>query len=148
MWALIRLELPLSVFAVIDLLCWSFVPLSSTITAAKCWESIQEGERKYTILGSCPLASHQVQLEKLLRWNIAVRNFHILINLVKVRLLLFFWFYLHVPSKAQCTLVHEHKDHQTAILPSTSTWQALHFTCLCGPCWNLRKDCLRTDFIL
>uniref|UniRef100_A0A8V5GLG7 Uncharacterized protein n=1 Tax=Melopsittacus undulatus TaxID=13146 RepID=A0A8V5GLG7_MELUD len=43
--------------------------------------------------------SSEVQLEKLLQWNIAVRNFHILINLVKVRLLLFFWFYLHVPSK-------------------------------------------------
>ncbi|KFZ57605.1 Fanconi anemia group D2 protein, partial [Podiceps cristatus] len=28
--------------------------------------------------------SSEVQLEKLLRWNIAVRNFHILINLVKV----------------------------------------------------------------
>uniref|UniRef100_A0A8C6JVY1 Uncharacterized protein n=1 Tax=Melopsittacus undulatus TaxID=13146 RepID=A0A8C6JVY1_MELUD len=39
--------------------------------------------------------SSEVQLEKLLQWNIAVRNFHILINLVKVRLLLFFWFYLH-----------------------------------------------------
>ncbi|NXC30602.1 FACD2 protein, partial [Campylorhamphus procurvoides] len=31
-----------------------------------------------------PSDSSEVQLEKLLRWNIAVRNFHILINLVKV----------------------------------------------------------------
>ncbi|XP_069722430.1 Fanconi anemia group D2 protein [Phaenicophaeus curvirostris] len=31
-----------------------------------------------------PSDSNEVQLEKLLRWNIAVRNFHILINLVKV----------------------------------------------------------------
>ncbi|XP_025902236.1 Fanconi anemia group D2 protein [Nothoprocta perdicaria] len=31
-----------------------------------------------------PLDSSQVQLEKLLQWNIAVRNFHILVNLVKV----------------------------------------------------------------
>uniref|UniRef100_A0A669QNT4 FA complementation group D2 n=1 Tax=Phasianus colchicus TaxID=9054 RepID=A0A669QNT4_PHACC len=32
-----------------------------------------------------PSDSSEVQLEKLLKWNIAVRNFHILINLVKVR---------------------------------------------------------------
>ncbi|XP_009983076.1 PREDICTED: Fanconi anemia group D2 protein, partial [Tauraco erythrolophus] len=31
-----------------------------------------------------PSDSSEVQLEKLLRWNIAVRNFHILVNLVKV----------------------------------------------------------------
>ncbi|KFQ43168.1 Fanconi anemia group D2 protein, partial [Nestor notabilis] len=31
-----------------------------------------------------PSDSSEVQLEKLLRWNIAVRNFHILINLVKI----------------------------------------------------------------
>ncbi|XP_042655668.1 Fanconi anemia group D2 protein isoform X2 [Tyto alba] len=31
-----------------------------------------------------PSDSSEVQLEKLLRWNISVRNFHILINLVKV----------------------------------------------------------------
>uniref|UniRef100_A0A8C2TGI3 FA complementation group D2 n=1 Tax=Coturnix japonica TaxID=93934 RepID=A0A8C2TGI3_COTJA len=31
-----------------------------------------------------PSDSSEVQLEKLLKWNIAVRNFHILINLVKV----------------------------------------------------------------
>ncbi|KAM8994581.1 Fanconi anemia group D2 protein isoform 1-T2 [Ara ararauna] len=31
-----------------------------------------------------PSDSSEIQLEKLLRWNIAVRNFHILINLVKV----------------------------------------------------------------
>ncbi|NWY07634.1 FACD2 protein, partial [Nothoprocta ornata] len=31
-----------------------------------------------------PLDSSEVQLEKLLQWNIAVRNFHILVNLVKV----------------------------------------------------------------
>ncbi|XP_010129923.1 PREDICTED: Fanconi anemia group D2 protein, partial [Buceros rhinoceros silvestris] len=31
-----------------------------------------------------PSDSREVQLEKLLRWNIAVRNFHILVNLVKV----------------------------------------------------------------
>ncbi|XP_071406849.1 Fanconi anemia group D2 protein isoform X2 [Pithys albifrons albifrons] len=31
-----------------------------------------------------PSDSSEVQLEKLLRWNIAVRNFHMLINLVKV----------------------------------------------------------------
>ncbi|KAM6344352.1 LOW QUALITY PROTEIN: Fanconi anemia group D2 protein [Alca torda] len=31
-----------------------------------------------------PSDSTEVQLEKLLRWNIAVRNFHILVNLVKV----------------------------------------------------------------
>ncbi|NXX77188.1 FACD2 protein, partial [Urocolius indicus] len=33
-----------------------------------------------------PSDSSEVQLEKLLRWNIAVRNFHILVNLVKVSL--------------------------------------------------------------
>ncbi|NWW75961.1 FACD2 protein, partial [Climacteris rufus] len=37
-----------------------------------------------------PSDSSEVQLEKLLRWNIAVRNFHILINLVKVRSCLLF----------------------------------------------------------
>uniref|UniRef100_A0A8D2NQY4 FA complementation group D2 n=1 Tax=Zosterops lateralis melanops TaxID=1220523 RepID=A0A8D2NQY4_ZOSLA len=39
-----------------------------------------------------PSDSSEVQLEKLLHWNIAVRNFHILINLVKVRFWLFFCF--------------------------------------------------------
>uniref|UniRef100_A0A8V5GTH7 Uncharacterized protein n=1 Tax=Melopsittacus undulatus TaxID=13146 RepID=A0A8V5GTH7_MELUD len=48
---------------------------------------------------SIPVGKTSDSSEKLLQWNIAVRNFHILINLVKVRLLLFFWFYLHVPSK-------------------------------------------------
>uniref|UniRef100_A0A8C9FAQ0 FA complementation group D2 n=1 Tax=Pavo cristatus TaxID=9049 RepID=A0A8C9FAQ0_PAVCR len=33
-----------------------------------------------------PSDSSEVQLEKLLKWNIAVRNFHVLINLVKVRI--------------------------------------------------------------
>ncbi|NWY62883.1 FACD2 protein, partial [Chionis minor] len=37
-----------------------------------------------TIPAGKPSDSSEVQLEKLLRWNIAVRNFHILINLVKV----------------------------------------------------------------
>uniref|UniRef100_A0A672U4D1 FA complementation group D2 n=1 Tax=Strigops habroptila TaxID=2489341 RepID=A0A672U4D1_STRHB len=48
---------------------------------------------------SIPAGKPSDSSEKLLRWNIAVRNFHILINLVKVRLLLLFWFYLQVPSK-------------------------------------------------
>uniref|UniRef100_H0Z8P4 FA complementation group D2 n=1 Tax=Taeniopygia guttata TaxID=59729 RepID=H0Z8P4_TAEGU len=46
-----------------------------------------------------PSDSSEVQLEKLLRWNIAVRNFHILINLVKVRFWLFFCLCLHILSK-------------------------------------------------
>ncbi|NWY75575.1 FACD2 protein, partial [Erithacus rubecula] len=37
-----------------------------------------------SILAGKPSDSSEVQLEKLLRWNITVRNFHILINLVKV----------------------------------------------------------------
>uniref|UniRef100_H0Z8Q1 FA complementation group D2 n=1 Tax=Taeniopygia guttata TaxID=59729 RepID=H0Z8Q1_TAEGU len=48
---------------------------------------------------SIPAGKPSDSSEKLLRWNIAVRNFHILINLVKVRFWLFFCLCLHILSK-------------------------------------------------
>uniref|UniRef100_A0A663F9G1 FA complementation group D2 n=1 Tax=Aquila chrysaetos chrysaetos TaxID=223781 RepID=A0A663F9G1_AQUCH len=48
---------------------------------------------------SIPAGKPSDSSEKLLRWNIAVRNFHILVNLVKVRFWLFFWLYLQISSK-------------------------------------------------
>ncbi|XP_075015248.1 Fanconi anemia group D2 protein isoform X5 [Calonectris borealis] len=59
-------------------LLWQTFPVFFRVMMAQLESSVK------SIPAGKPSDSSEVQLEKLLRWNIAVRNFHILINLVKV----------------------------------------------------------------
>ncbi|KAK2534352.1 Fancd2 [Columba guinea] len=59
-------------------LLWQTFPVFFKVMMAQLESSVK------SIPAGKPSDSSEVQLEKLLRWNIAVRNFHILINLVKV----------------------------------------------------------------
>uniref|UniRef100_A0A8C3VGN2 FA complementation group D2 n=1 Tax=Catharus ustulatus TaxID=91951 RepID=A0A8C3VGN2_CATUS len=77
---------------------------------------------------SIPAGKQSDSSEKLLRWNITVRNFHILINLVKVRFWLFFCLYLQIPSKSSC-FPHGKDDVQSLLKTLQLSTRQLHHMC-------------------
>uniref|UniRef100_A0A8C3M733 Uncharacterized protein n=1 Tax=Geospiza parvula TaxID=87175 RepID=A0A8C3M733_GEOPR len=83
---------------------------------------------------SIPAGKPSDSSEKLLRWNIAVRNFHILINLVKVRFLLYGRLFVEAFLKLAMPLLdHSFKKHTDDVQSLLKTLQMstrqLHHMC-------------------
>uniref|UniRef100_A0A8C0E8P2 FA complementation group D2 n=1 Tax=Bubo bubo TaxID=30461 RepID=A0A8C0E8P2_BUBBB len=93
-----------------------------------------------------PSDSSEVQLEKLLRWNIAVRIFHILVNLVKVRFgRLFVEAFLKLAMPLLDYSFKKHRDDVQSLLKTLqlSTRQLHH---MCGHS-KIRQDIGLTNHV-